>query len=176
MNYKEFQESSKRTLAKLASKKEDLSHMVMGICSEISELEEAISKNDRNGIGEELADIQWYISNYNNIIGTEYVGNDTVSSDNIEMLIKLLYSQCSLLQDLVKKYLAYNKEINSSVEKSILYNIEGILIAIYNLYGISCEEYMEKNILKLKARYPDKFENTLALNRNLEVERNILEA
>ena len=92
------------------------------------------------------------------------------------MLIKLLYSQCSLLQDLVKKYLAYNKEINSSVEKSILYNIEGILIAIYNLYGISCEEYMEKNILKLKARYPDKFENTLALNRNLEVERNILEA
>ena len=55
-------------------------------------------------------------------------------------------------------------------------NIEGILIAIYNLYGISSEEYMEKNILKLKARYPDKFENTLALNRNLEVERNILEA
>lgn len=57
------------------------------------------------------------------------------------------------------------------LKKSILYNIEGILIAIYNLYGISCEEYMEKNILKLKARYPDKFENTLALNRNLEVER-----
>ena len=113
MNYKEFQKSSKRTLANLASKKEDLAHMVMGICSEISELEEAISKNDRNGIGEELADIQWYISNYNNIIGTEYVGNDTVSSDNIEMLIKLLYSQCSLLQDLVKKYLAYNKKINS---------------------------------------------------------------
>ena len=98
MNYKEFQESSKRTLAKLASKKEDLAHMVMGICSEISELEEAISKNDKNGIGEELADIQWYISNYNNIIGKEYVGNDNVSSDNIEMLIKLLYSQCSLLQ------------------------------------------------------------------------------
>ena len=176
MNYKEFQESSKRTLAKLASKKEDLAHMVMGICSEISELEEAISKNDRNGIGEELADIQWYISNYNNIIGTEYVGNDTVSSDNIEMLIKLLYSQCSLLQDLVKKYLAYDKKINSSIEKSILYNIEGILVAIYDLYGISYEEYMEKNILKLKARYPDKFENTLALNRNLEVERSILES
>ena len=50
------------------------------------------------------------LSVLNNIIGTEYVGNDTVSSDNIEMLIKLLYSQCSLLQDLVKKYLAYNKE------------------------------------------------------------------
>ena len=35
MNYKEFQKSSKRTLANLVSKKEDLSHMVMGICSEI---------------------------------------------------------------------------------------------------------------------------------------------
>ena len=35
---------------------------------------------------------------------------------------------------------------------------------------------MEKNILKLKARYPHKFENNLALNRNLEVERSILEA
>ena len=80
------------------------------------------------------------------------------------------------MQDFKKNVAAYGKEINSSIEKSILYNIEGILVAIYDLYGISCEEYMEKNILKLKARYPDKFENTLALNRNLEVERSILEA
>ena len=34
---------------------------------------------------------------------------------------------------------------------------------------------LEKNIAKLKARYPDKFDSDKAINRDLEKERNILE-
>jgi len=34
---------------------------------------------------------------------------------------------------------------------------------------------MERNINKLKARYPDKFSQEKALNRNLDIERDILE-
>ena len=176
MNYKEFQESSKRTLAKLASKKEDLAHMVMGICSEISELEEAVHKGDIVGIGEELADMQWYISNYNNLLNREYVQNDSLNTDDISTLINLLYSQCSLLQDLVKKYLAYNKHINSITETSLLDNIDSTILSIYNKYGISVSECMEKNINKLKERYPEKFDEDCAINRNIIEERRILES
>jgi len=38
------------------------------------------------------------------------------------------------------------------------------------------EEILETNINKLKARYPDKFSSELAMNRDLDKERNILES
>ena len=176
MNYKEFQEKSIRTLARLDSNKSDLAHMVLGICTEISELEEAVHKGDTVGIGEELADMQWYISNYNNLLNREYVQNDSLNTDDISTLINLLYSQCSLLQDLVKKYLAYNKPINSITETSLLDNIDSTILSIYNKYGISVSECMEKNINKLKERYPEKFDEDCAINRNIIEERRILES
>jgi len=41
--------------------------------------------------------------------------------------------------------------------------------------GVSMETVMDKNIAKLKARYPEKFTEEKAVNRNLETERKILE-
>jgi NTP pyrophosphatase (non-canonical NTP hydrolase) len=42
-------------------------------------------------------------------------------------------------------------------------------------YGITVEEVREKNIAKLKARFPNKFTEHDALNRDLKAEREILE-
>ena len=42
--------------------------------------------------------------------------------------------------------------------------------------GLTFEEIQAKNIAKLKARYPEKFDSDLAENRDLEKERNILES
>ena len=47
---------------------------------------------------------------------------------------------------------------------------------IANEAGLSFEEIQAKNIAKLKARYPEKFESDLAENRDLEKERKILES
>jgi hypothetical protein len=44
-----------------------------------------------------------------------------------------------------------------------------------NFYEINLEECFEKNIAKLKARYGEKFSSEMAINRDLETERNILE-
>lgn len=41
--------------------------------------------------------------------------------------------------------------------------------------GLDLGTLMEKNIAKLEARYPNKFTNEAAVNRDLEKERNILE-
>ena len=41
--------------------------------------------------------------------------------------------------------------------------------------GIELENVMDTNIAKLKARYPDKFTDELAENRNIATEREILE-
>ena len=42
--------------------------------------------------------------------------------------------------------------------------------------GLTFEQIQAKNIAKLKARYPEKFDSDLAENRDLEKERNILES
>jgi NTP pyrophosphatase (non-canonical NTP hydrolase) len=120
MNYKNYQEESKRTCPKLSDNlREGLSdelHMVMGISTEAGELLDAYKKHFAYGkeldvvnVGEEIADIMWYVSN------------------------------------------------------------------LCRIKGINLEEILQRNIDKLKARYPDKFSQEKALNRNLDKERDILE-
>jgi len=120
MNYKNYQEESKRTCPNLNDNlREGLSdelHMVMGISTEAGELLDAYKKHFAYGkeldvvnVGEEIADIMWYISN------------------------------------------------------------------LCRIKGINLEEMLQRNIDKLKARYPDKFSQEKALNRNLDKERDILE-
>jgi hypothetical protein len=46
---------------------------------------------------------------------------------------------------------------------------------LFKFFKTSMESVWEKNIAKLKARYPQKFTEECAINRNLNVERKILE-
>jgi NTP pyrophosphatase (non-canonical NTP hydrolase) len=120
MNYKDYQNESKRTCPKLSDNLRkglaDELHMVIGISTEAGELLDAYKKHfaygkelDKVNVGEEIADILWYISNL-----------------------------CRLL-------------------------------------NIDLEEMLQRNIDKLKARYPEKFTQENAINRDLNVERKILE-
>ena len=79
----------------------------------------------------------------------------------------------STLQDYIKKYIAYDKSIDEYKETNL---ISSILYNLKLMYGtLSIEESLERNIAKLKARFSDKFTQEAALNRNLELERKILE-
>ena len=64
MNLKEYQEQAKRTCPTLGNDKLDLAHMVLGMGSELNELDKAIFENDEVNKSEELSDIFWYIANY----------------------------------------------------------------------------------------------------------------
>lgn len=84
-------------------------------------------------------------------------------------------SESGEVVDAIKKYLLYGKELD-------LVNLDEEMgdllwyIAIYLSYrDKTFEEIMEKNIAKLKTRYPNKFTSEDALNRNLEAERKVLE-
>jgi|ERR1044071_6631229 NTP pyrophosphatase (non-canonical NTP hydrolase) len=79
------------------------------------------------------------------------------------------------LTDALKKFLFYCKPLDMV---NVVEEIGDLLwyIAILCEYtGLSMEEIMEKNINKLKVRYPLKFSTDNANNRNLEAERNSLE-
>ena len=166
MNFKEYQEQAKRTCPSLGSEKSDLAHMVLGIHSEYNEW---ITATDEVNESEELADMLWYLANYCTFRNYSFERLfDVKLSNNLGVTFN-----SSKLQDLVKKYIAYNKEINISVESALL---ENLAFNIKKLYGeVDIYRSLQNNIDKLKIRFPEKFDEELAKNRDLASERKELE-
>lgn len=77
--------------------------------------------------------------------------------------------------DVLKKYIMYGKpmdEVNLKEEISDGWWYDGVACSVL---GTDFDTEQRKNIAKLKARYPEKFTEENAINRNLEVERQVLE-
>lgn len=179
MNFQEYQSQSKRTCSDLGGDKINLPHMVLGMNSEMNELEEAIANNDRVNISEELSDFQWYYANYCTFRGFLFAPeaelHDNAPMESTQNCIKSLYHLMSKLQDLVKKNMAYGKPISHRDENSILEPIQWKIKNIALNESIDIFKGLENNINKLKLRYPDKFSEERAINRDTDAERRELE-
>lgn len=83
------------------------------------------------------------------------------------------------LMDAFKRHIYYGKpldEINVKEEAGDLMWYVAILMDELDLqFGIKASEILEANIAKLRQRYPEKFDETKALNRDTDSERKILE-
>ncbi|HBD95843.1 MAG TPA: hypothetical protein DC057_16865 [Spirochaetia bacterium] len=80
------------------------------------------------------------------------------------------------LTDPFKKQLAYNKPVDWTNVKEELGDLMWYIGNLCYILNFDLEEILEKNIEKLKARYPEKFDSDKAINRNLSKERDILES
>jgi NTP pyrophosphatase (non-canonical NTP hydrolase) len=94
--------------------------------------------------------------------------------DNIHMIFGML-TEIGELADIYKKNLAYKKEVDEINAKEELGDIMWYVANYCNINGFNLEEILDINIAKLEARYPDKFTEKKAINRNLDLERQILE-
>lgn len=166
MKINKYQIESKRTCPSLGGEKLDLAHMVLGI---FTEFEEYVNCTDDVNRSEECSDIMWYISNYCTF--REWDLDDLWKNKNYNGNSFIVNT--SILQDIVKKFIAYNKKIDVEKEYNIL---TGLISNVYDMYdGIDYEKSLENNINKLKVRFPEKFTEENAINRNLEEERKQLE-
>lgn len=86
-----------------------------------------------------------------------------------------MYKKTSLLLDIMKKKIFYNKPIVDIKFIEIVNDLMLLTIKFAEYHDIDMEKSMEINIAKLKARYGDKFTSNRAINRDLKVERDILE-
>lgn len=77
--------------------------------------------------------------------------------------------------DAIKKSLYYDKDFDVVNIKEEVGDILWHVANIIRHYNWTFEEVFDTNIAKLKARYPNRFTTEDALNRNLEVERKLLE-
>ena len=166
MTFKEYQEQAKRTCPSLGSEKLDLAHMVLGIHSEYNEW---ITATDEVNESEELADMLWYLANYCTFRNYSF---ERLLDVELSNTLGITFNS-SKLQDLVKKYIAYNKEISISEESALL---ENLAFNIKKLYvEVDIFQSLQNNIDKLKVRFPEKFDEELAKNRDLAAERKELE-
>lgn len=89
-----------------------------------------------------------------------------------------LTTESGELMDAVKKHLIYGANIDVVNVKEELGDLMWYIAILLREFGGegTFEEILNTNIKKLKLRYPEKFTNEQALNRNLDGERKILEA
>lgn len=86
-----------------------------------------------------------------------------------------LCTETGELQDTIKKYIFYGKELDTVNIEEELGDIFWYTAIICKSLKLDFQTIMEKNIAKLKKRYPEKFTEDRAINRNLSVERSVLE-
>jgi NTP pyrophosphatase (non-canonical NTP hydrolase) len=77
--------------------------------------------------------------------------------------------------DALKRFIFYGKPIDKVNLGEELGDLFWYIAIACDELGISFEQVWENNIAKLKARYGEKFSEAAALNRNLPVERKVLE-
>lgn len=176
MKFEDYRKINLRTNKWLGSPQLDLAHALIGMTSEINELEEAIDNADEVNISEELSDQCWYFSLYLDVRGLPTPPILSVIPFNS---YTSLVRNISKLNDLAKKWIIYNKEINTEIEQRYLSLIFTVLSNFYidkhTNAVINIERGLQNNIDKLKKRYPDAYSDELAQNRNLEAERKELE-
>jgi NTP pyrophosphatase (non-canonical NTP hydrolase) len=94
---------------------------------------------------------------------------------DIHMVMGMV-TEAGELADVFKKELAYKKEIDWINVTEELGDMMWYIANFCNYRNINLEDVMEKNIQKLTARYPERFTQDKANNRDLPAERTILES
>lgn len=95
-------------------------------------------------------------------------------TSNVHMILGLT-TEVGELADVFKKNIAYGKEIDWVNCQEEVGDLMWYLINFCTINNFDLERILDQNIAKLEARYPEKFTEELAHNRDLEKERKILE-
>jgi len=96
----------------------------------------------------------------------------TLDSDSAEMLHAMfgVITEAAEIAPLLMSRTLHGDDLSTEELEAEIGDIHWYLAILYRLFGMDEGDIRQKNINKLKARFPDKFDANLALNRNLEAE------
>ena len=168
-----YQKLASRTMATLGSVGADGIHMSSGITTELGEMHKGIFLEDLPNIKEEHGDCLWYVANECNIYNMSFVD---IANKGIE-LSNFLRGEFELheLVDLHKREFVYGKIMDVEKLEEQLVMLVASLVTVSDEFDFEFEDSLQRNIDKLLQRFPNKFTQENALNRDLEKERKILE-
>jgi len=197
MQLNEYLNSSARTVRgfpeghHLDSHAMDQLHAAMGMATEVGELveivytasrnpEEALRPDQHVHIAEEIGDYLWYAAlilrsfegSFDDVRRThpeplEHKTDSTVP--RIGLVLRLAESTAVVI-DVMKKHIMYGKPLNAHTIWVEMTSQLVVMETLAALSGYDIEGIAAMNDAKLRARYPDKFTQEAALNRDLQAE------
>jgi len=99
---------------------------------------------------------------------------DTDVTNELHCVIGMVTESAELM-DAFKKHIYYGKALDEVNIKEELGDLMWYIANLCRISGFNLEDIMQTNINKLRIRYPEKFSNDLAQDRNLDAERKELE-
>lgn len=141
-------------------------HAAIGIVGEVCGYRIATTFVNRH---EELSDICWYIALFADALKFTIVFSTI--EPNKDASTETLEAHAHSLLNNVKRAFAYNKTIPDSV---YLDGLCHILADVKGLCRINFDKLLNSNIEKLRVRYPDKYSDICAEDRDLEAEYDLL--
>ena len=183
----EYQELAVRTCTDLGHQGTNERHMNLGVITEIGETLDIFKKYmaynkpmDLVNLGEELADITWYIVNkcaFENLSLDE--NYEEVLAQTEELVDTKMFTVPDLPAEIKSEAIlvlilnAYCSPVDN------IFNAPIVQIAMLNhiasWFELDFGDCLSNNIDKLKVRYPEKFTEEGAIERNLEADRVELE-
>lgn len=107
-----------------------------------------------------------------------YASGKDLDAGDLGRLLHGLLGMCTETgeaQDMVKKALIYGKPFDKINVLEECGDVLWYIALALDACGFTMEQAMERNIEKLKKRFPDRFTEAAALNRDLAAERAALE-
>jgi NTP pyrophosphatase (non-canonical NTP hydrolase) len=114
-----------------------------------------------------------YLSSSNRLVGGAVKECNKQSLDLLHACMGLS-TEAGEFQDAIKKHIFYGKDLDKINLKEELGDILWYCAIALSALNTDFESVMGKNIDKLKARYPEKFTEDLAINRDVKKERKII--
>lgn len=156
-----------------------LLHAAMGLVTESAEI--ITSESDQHTV-EELGDVMWYVTLGLDALGHSFEEVPILSEEEFlelvpgDAAIDSLVIVAADILDLVKKSVFYGREIKHETIVSLFYLMKNI--AHYGLLfspdfennPVILDDVIEANVKKLRARFPEKFSEDAANNRDVKAE------
>ena len=149
-----------------------LLHAAIGAMTESTELSHFVGKAN---FVEELGDILWYMAIALDALGRKEL-SETQAAGTIHggNALRTICVESANLLDQMKKNIFYGKQYDrDDYARScefIIHCIRQICVS----WAIKFEDVLKANIRKLTVRYPEKFTDEAAINRDLDSERRAL--
>jgi len=154
-----------------------LLHSGLGMSTEIAELQQAIDAGDRVNVLEELGDILWYWA-----IALDALQFRDFSDEDEERLLfspeeaeRRLTSRICAWADLVRRDAIHAKPMRPEMALATLREVWRGVGDVCRAFRIEREAVMERNIAKLRERFPAQYDGVRFEERNLAAERAVLE-
>lgn len=150
-----------------------LTHMSLGISNEIGEL---FFATDPLHVREEIGDLCWYCAGVASVYGLSFSEVWEHAEPLLEKtpegpsVVASLAVEAAKIAEQVKKHVFYGKTANREIIIDAVIRVVWMAAYICKLSGVSFESVLSENIAKLRARFPDKFTESEAVDRDKAAE------